>query len=191
MTRLRWPLIFKANMNLLTTYPKTRINDRFALSNNHLDFTVPTKNAKDPIIQGVPNHPEYRFSANFYKKIGVDIVPETVYNYPYPFVSEKTLRSIACLRPFIILGSYQTLQFIRSLGFQTFSAIINEDYDTIKDPMQRFDAVCDSIKKFVDRPLESIKRDVESVSNILIYNNKILCELPNRELESFKSQVNK
>lgn len=178
-------------MILLTTYPKTRINDCFTVGNNHLDFTVPTNNIRDPIVKGGPNQSNYRFAADFYKKIGVDIVAETVFKYPYPFITEKTYRSIACLRPFIVVGPYHTLQFIRSLGFKTFSAIINEDYDNMQDPMLRFDAVCDSIKKFIDRPLDSIKHDVESVSDILIHNNKVLCELADREFERFKLQINK
>jgi hypothetical protein len=178
-------------MILLTTYPKTRVNDSFAVEDNQLDFTVPPYNVRDPIIKGAPNQLDYRFSADFYKKIGVDIVAETVFNYPYTFITEKTYRSIACLRPFIIVGPYQTLQFIRSLGFKTFSAIINEDYDTMQDPMMRFDAVCNSIKKFIDRPLDSIKHDVESVSDILIYNNKVLSELTDYEFKRFKLQVNK
>jgi hypothetical protein len=178
-------------MILLTAYPNTRVNDSFAVGDHQLDFTVPLNNVRDPIIKGVPNHPNYRFDADFYKKIGVDIVAETVFNYPYTFITEKTYRSIACLRPFIIVGPYQTLQFIRSLGFKTFSAIINEDYDNMQNPMMRFDAVCNSIKKFIDRPLDSIKHDVELVSDILIYNNKVLCELTDREFERFKLQVNK
>ncbi len=176
-------------MILLATYPKTRVNDSFAVNDNRLDFTVPTNNVKDPIIKGDSNQFEYRFTADFYKKIGVDIVTETVFNYPYNFITEKTYRSIACLRPFIIMGPYRTLQFIRSIGFKTFSAIINEDYDNIQDPMLRFDAVCNSIKEFINRPLDSIKHDVESVSDILIHNNKILCELPNCEFDRFKLQV--
>lgn len=178
-------------MILLTTYPKTRVNDSFAVGDHQLDFAVPTNNVKDPIIKGVPNQYNYRFSADFYKKIGVDIVAETVFNYPYTFITEKTYRSIASLRPFIIVGPYQTLQFIKSIGFKTFSAIINEDYDNVQDPMMRFDAVCNSIKKFIDRPLDSIKHDVESVSDILIYNNKVLSELTDQEFNRFKLQFNK
>jgi hypothetical protein len=177
-------------MILLTTYPKTRVNDTFAADGNQLDFTVPPQNVKDPIIKGVPNQHNYRFDADFYKKIGVDIVTETVFEYPYPFITEKTYRSIACLRPFVIVGPYQTLHFIRTLGFKTFSVIINEEYDNLQDPMLRFDAVCNSISTFINRPLAKIKHDVESVSDILVHNNKVLSELTNREFERFKLQIN-
>lgn len=177
-------------MNLLSVYPKTRINDRFVTGNSHLDFTIPLENVRDPIIKGEPNELSYRFAADFYKKIGLDIVAETAFEYPYPFVTEKTYRSISCLRPFIILGPYQTLNFIKSFGFKTFSAIINEDYDSIKDPVSRFDAVCNSIKAFVDRPISEIRHDVESISDILIYNNQVLSVLKDQEFNRFKLQTN-
>lgn len=175
-------------MNLLETYPKTRINDKFATGETNLNFTCPAQNYKHPLIQGRPNE-EFRFNADFYKKIGVDIVTETAFEYPYTFVTEKTYRSMASLRPFIVVGPCQTLHFLKSFEFQTFSAIINEEYDTIRDPVARFNSVCVSIKKFVSRPIDMIKKDIESVSDVLLHNAKILSQLNSYEFERFKSQI--
>lgn len=176
-------------MILLNTYPKTRISPWVVYGKSDFNFTVPTQNVKDSLIAGFPNQMEYRFKADFYKKIGVDIVTETVFDYPYPYITEKTYRSIACLRPFIMIGPYHTLNFVRSLGFKTFSAIIDEDYDSIRDPIKRFISVCNSIHAFVARPLADVKHDVASIADILIHNNSVLLKLETSELEKFKLQV--
>lgn len=174
--------------NLLLPFPCTRINDLFVDVNSKIDFSYNTF-ARDPIIKGGPNDPATRFSADFYQQIGVDIVCETVFAYPYPFITEKTYRSIACLRPFIIVGPYQLLEFIKSFGFQTFSVIIDESYDQIKNPEERFLSVCNSIKEFVSRPIEQIRNDIISIAPILEHNSKVLSRLVDKELEIFKSKI--
>jgi len=174
--------------NLLIPFPCTRINDLFVDVNSKIDFSYNTF-ARDPIIKGGPNDPVTRFSADFYQQIGVDIVCETVFAYPYPFITEKTYRSIACLRPFIIVGPYQLLEFIKSFGFQTFSVIIDESYDQIKNPEERFLSVCNSIKEFVSRPIEQIRNDIISIAPILEHNSKVLSRLVDKELEIFKSKI--
>ena len=176
-------------MELLLTYPLTRINDYFVKeeTNMSFDFREIIDNFKDPIVEGI--HAGLRFQADFYKKIAVDIVTETTFNYPYPFITEKTYRAFSSLRPFIIIGPYGTLKFLKSSGFQTFSAIINESYDEIKDPEMRFSEACDSIREFVSRPLEEIKQNLISIEDILIYNQQHMITLFEKELKKFEEQL--
>jgi hypothetical protein len=177
-------------MTILLTYPNTRINDCFVKEATPypIDFTDVVSNFKDSIVEGRPNL-DNRFQAEFYKKIGVDIVTETCFNYPYPFITEKTYRSFASLRPLILVGPAHSLAFIKSLGFRTFSAIINESYDDITDPELRFLAVCNSIMEFVSQPIEKIKQDLHSISKDLLHNQLHLSNLFSNELEKFKKQL--
>lgn len=174
--------------NLLTQNPATRINDCFVKSGSRLNFSPVSGSFKDPLIEGRPNL-DHRFYAEFYKKIAVDIVVETAMDYPYNFVTEKTYRPIASGRPFIIIGPYRTLTFLKSLGFKSFSSIIDEDYDEIKDPEQRFLAVGESIKKFVDRPLDHVINDVKSIAPLLDHNQKWLENVVKDQMEKFKRQI--
>lgn len=173
---------------LLVTHPRTRINDRFVMSTQQIDFSPIDVNFNDTIIKGVSGV-DYRAQADFYNKIGVDIVTETAFEYPYPFITEKTYRPIASMRPFIIVGPYQTLKFLKQVGFKTFSVIIDEAYDDIRDPEQRFVTVCDAIKTFVDRPLDSVRSDLAQVNDILIHNRTHLENLISFELERFRQQI--
>jgi hypothetical protein len=173
----------------LITNNHTRVNDLFLKENTEIRCEAPVTDYKSPIVKGLPNF-EYRWQADFYQKIGVDIVTETVFNYPYPFVTEKTYRPIASLRPFIMVGAWHTLDFLKNIGFKTFSVIIDESYDNIVDPEQRFNSVCNSIKVFVSRPLDQIKQDLYSIEHILLYNQNHLFNLVDRELQRFQQAIN-
>lgn len=173
---------------LITVSPPTRVNDLFITPGSQLDSTWPEQAYCDAIIQGRPNL-DHRFHADFYEKIGLDIVIETVLQYPYNFITEKTYRPLANARPFVVLGPVHTLSFLKSLRFLTFPSIIDEAYDDIQDAESRFDAVCKVVQTFVDRPVESIVRDVKSVETTLIHNQKNLQQLLSNQLQSFQEQI--
>jgi hypothetical protein len=175
--------------NLIKLFPQTRINDLFVKPGSSLDFSTVNGPYKDPIIQGKP-YVDHRVYADFYKKIGVDIVVETTMSYPYNFITEKTYRPIANGRPFIIVGPKNTLSFLKSLGFLTFSSIINESYDSIDCPEKRFLSVSDAILTFVNRPLDQVINDIRSVNNILEHNQICLKNLIDVQFEHFKKQIN-
>ena len=132
-------------MNILKIDPAVRINDRFIINSN-IDSSPPATHYSHPIIDSKPH--STRYGADFYKKIALDIVTETVFNYPYPYISEKTLRPIACKRMFIIIGAPYTLALLKKDGFLSWGDIVNESYDQIEDPEKRFFAVTDAIKEF-------------------------------------------
>jgi hypothetical protein len=119
----------------------------------------------------------------FYKKIAVDLVTESVYNYPYPFVSEKTIRPIACKRLFIIIGSPGTLALLHSKGFETFSDVIDESYDLIIDPVKRWHALEHTITDFITKPLDEIRSIVQSKKSILDNNFLTLKNLQKLEIK--------
>lgn len=133
----------------------SRVNDEFVFD-DLIDATPITESIKHPLIGGQPND-DTRFQAKFYSKFALDIVTETVFNYPYPFITEKTLRPIACKRMFIVLGPVGILSTLKSKGFETFSDIIDESYDSMINPTERFNAVVKSINLFISLPLEEIK----------------------------------
>lgn len=154
-------------MNIFYLDPFTRVNDNLCVNED----TNPINN--DIIsneIPGNPNDINSRYQASFYENFGLDIVTETVFDYPYPYITEKTLRPISSKRPFIIVGSAESLNLLHSKGFYTFSSIIDESYDSIKNPASRFHCVCNSIKKFITQPIEKIQKDVDSISSILEHN---------------------
>ena len=61
-------------------------------------------------------------------------------------MSEKTYKALNC-QPFIHLGSYGVLKYMRSMGYQTFPELFDESYDDIINHTDRLLAVVDSIEK--------------------------------------------
>jgi len=166
-------------MTIFYTDPITRVNDKLYLKNG--DSNPIHHDVINDAIPGKPND-NSRYQADFYKYFGLDIVTESVFDYPYPFISEKTMRPITSKRPFIILGALGTLTLLKSKGFKTFNTIIDESYDSIADHSDRFDSVTTSIKNFVTQPIEKIRADVESVSDVLEHNFKTYLALEDIEL---------
>lgn len=134
----------------------TRVNDEFIFDNSVNALPI-NKDIKHPLITGDANDQKTRYQADFYSKIALDIVTETVFNYPYPCITEKTVRPIAVKRMFIVLGPPKILSMLKSKGFETFSDIIDESYDDIIDPIKRFNAVIKSVESFVSLPIQDIK----------------------------------
>lgn len=174
-------------MFYIYTNPTSFINDSLKIKNKIFDLSH-NNTYTDPLIVGTSKN--YVVQCDFYQYIGLDIVAETVFDYPCPYISEKVFRPISCKRPFIIVGATHTLKLLQSLGFKTFSSIINESYDNILDPEQRLVAVIEEINNFVKRPISSIIDDVRECKEILDYNFEHLLRFEDQELEKIKNILN-
>jgi len=167
--------------NYLTLLPVTRINEAWINTDiNCLPVSIPHKHS---LIKGAPNSNDTRFQPDFYEKIALDIVAETVYNYPYPCITEKTLRPIACKKMFVIVGSAGVLKLLHHKGFRTFGDVIDESYDSIINPNERFLCIQQSILNFVSRPLDEIKLIVKNKSDVLDHNYLNLTSLESLEIK--------
>jgi hypothetical protein len=169
-------------MNYLTLQPFSRINEVWVSVD--IDSRPADKSFTHPIIQGKSNSFNHRYQAQFYQHIALDIVTESVYNYPYPFVSEKTLRPIACKRLFIVVGAPGILQLLRDKNFVTFGDIIDESYDLETDHVLRWKKLEQAILNFVNQPLETIRNIVSDKSSVLEHNYQTLIHLEQTELKA-------
>lgn len=112
-----------------------------------------------------PPTPEYRQFFNEFKTI---------------FITEKTWRSIFYKRPFILMGNYRTLEYLKSLGFRTFDCMWNEDYDNIHSPPDREKACLNLLKEVCDTyTTESMHEKLYSkeVQEILRHNYNLFKSL--------------
>jgi hypothetical protein len=100
----------------------------------------------------------------------IDVVTMAKYDNKGVYLDEKVYKSFACLKPFIIVGQYETLKTLKSYGFKTFSPIINEDYDSERDSEKRMDMVIQEIKKFSEMPITEVDRIFWQFKDILVHN---------------------
>ena len=87
------------------------------------------------------------YNNNDYACTAIEVVLETLFDDTRLHLTEKTLRPIACGRPFISMATHGSLQYLRDYGFRTFDGIIDETYDNITDPRQRLDAVIQEMSR--------------------------------------------
>jgi hypothetical protein len=155
---------------LRTTTPPARINDSISLS--AADYQVLDRYTKDFVNQ----HHELSIEKNIdlfdYQpdalQFGlVNIITETVFEYPYPWISEKTIKSILMKRPFIIVGPAGTLNKLNDLGFRTFNSVWNESYDSIGNSSDRIKAIVDLIKEL---SFKDINQLIDAVKDIAEFN---------------------
>ncbi len=84
--------------------------------------------------------------------------------------TEKTLKPIINLHPFLVVGNPKTLSLIRSMGFKTFDGFIDESYDDIFNPEERVLHVMREVERLCSMTKEEIHDWYASMLPILIHN---------------------
>jgi hypothetical protein len=87
------------------------------------------------------------YDSDDYASSGIEVVLETLFDDQRNHLTEKTLRPIACGRPFIMVATPGSLKYLQSYGFETFNGLIDETYDQIADPVQRLNAVIQEMQR--------------------------------------------
>ena len=106
------------------------------------------------------------FKAEFLRYSLVNIAAETAFDYPYPYITEKTFKCFWHLVPFVIVGAAGSLAYLQSLGFKTFEQWWPEQYDTILNPTDRLKEiinVLDIISKWSLDECRKVYNDMRAV----------------------------
>lgn len=112
---------------------------------------------------------------DWYESTYVHIVSETRFQYgTTPFISEKTVRPMANLQPFIMVNNYHSLRTLRDLGFKTFSPFIDESYDEETDYRKRMEKIEKEIVKLNNMPIQELHDWYYSITDVLLHNQKHL-----------------
>jgi len=161
------------NLFFLRTDPFARINEHWIHDQSLLDiekFVV----INGPLTNDILNSATKSLAPEeLYKKIFVDIVAESVYNYPHAYISEKTIRPIISSRPFIIVGAPGTLAWLHQLGFKTFDQYWDEDYDQCTDSNQRFHKIFKLIETINSWPIAKCQEILTSMMEIFKHNIEV------------------
>lgn len=89
-------------------------------------------------------------SMDLYNNSFFELVPETEYKQLY-FITEKTIKPIATMTPFLILSTMGYLDFLRSMGFKTFDGIIDESYDLAHRVEDRSRMILDALENILHK----------------------------------------
>lgn len=108
---------------------------------------------------------------NFYSsKSCFEIVSETCVAHNKLCVTEKTFKSILSKNVFLLLGNPYSLNWLKSLGFKTFSDIIDESYDTEEIFYERFLMLFKEVRKLCSLDVASLNKKLQSLNKIVEHN---------------------
>lgn len=161
-------------LNLCCTQSTNRINDLLILNKSQQQvmtkYYESIKPHQDLLLQGKPNDNHSRYQSDFLQSTLWHVVTETVGDYPYSYISEKTWKVILTKRPFIILGGPGSLQHLKRLGFKTFDNWINESYENCKTFAHRCSSALNQLKSFCSLEPKQLQNIAENMQSILDYN---------------------
>lgn len=120
---------------------------------------------------------------NFIQQAGIQIIHETVYNYPLPYASEKILNGLLLGRPFVIIGPANSLKALHEAGFKTFAPLIDESYDEMLDPNTRLETIMKLILDINNKSIQQIQDMVNKLRSNCLHNQKILTKMK-KDLEN-------
>lgn len=109
----------------------------------------------------------------YYDQFFCEIVCETYYSGNTFFLTEKTLRPIGAMTPFIIHGPVNFLQNLKKLGYKTFDSWWSEEYDMYGD-QHRIHKMQEVIEQISSWSIEKIKTINEEMQPILKHNRDML-----------------
>lgn len=127
------------------------VNQNLAIDNKHIENYFVANNHS--------SQSSADYVADDYNLCGLEIVLETLFDDNRWHLTEKTLRPIAVGKPFILMATPGSLQYLRKYGFETFDGLINESYDLITDSVQRMQAVVAEMKRISDLDAR-VKKDL-------------------------------
>jgi len=102
------------------------------------------------MFDAVSQNDHHQVNTDLYHQSSIHIVLETHFDADQSngtFLTEKTWKCIKYQQPFVIVGPAGSLAVLRKHGYQVFDGIINNHYDEIQDPTQRWLEIRDTISK--------------------------------------------
>jgi hypothetical protein len=143
----------------------TFTNQSFAVTNERMERLIQINDSSSSCSAD--------YVSTDYHDAGLEVVLETLFDDSRLHLTEKSLRPIACGKPFILAATPNSLQYLRDYGFKTFDGLIDESYDTIQDPLARLVAIVTELKRIASMPFAEKQKLWEDLHSIADYNKKL------------------
>lgn len=104
------------------------------------------------------------------------LISETVFDIPYSFRTEKTWKPIVMGHPWITIANCGFYRDMRNLGFQTYSHVIDESFDSIDNGEDRLDRIVDVVQDLCRQDLASFLKECYTVSKYNQQHHRELCQ---------------
>jgi hypothetical protein len=123
-------------------------------------------------INTAPSHYSADFDIDDYQTTDIEVVLETLFDDSRLHLTEKILRPIACGQPFILAGTYGSLEYLHRYGFKTFMHLWDERYDQIEDPEERLIRIADVMRQIANWDHATRENKMSQARIIADYNKQ-------------------
>jgi hypothetical protein len=163
------PLLISGNRSL--------VNDMIILDdkgkdlfNKHYDKFLGTSRLHPLVKEFEKADSTKTFQPKFLQHALIYLVTETVAEYPYPYLSEKTFKGFLVKRPMIIWGAPNSIKRVKELGFKTWDSYWDESYDSITSISDRLKAICNIIEYMSKLNVNQLQDICINMQDVLEYN---------------------
>lgn len=144
-----------------------RLYDFIDNFNSQIDYTYDTESLVD--------EQSIHINIDAQTKTFCNVVTETLTAEDLIFFSEKIIKPIFSLQPFIIFGNRNSLKKLKEFGFKTFDMWWDESYDELKY-QNRFERIVEVMEDISSWDDDKINKTLEEMESTLIHNFKMLIE---------------
>lgn len=89
------------------------------------------------------------------------------------FFSEKIFKPIAMKHPFILVSRPHSLQWLKKIGYKTFSPYINEEYDSIENDAERMTAIIKEVNRLCSQSPNQWLEWQKCIKDVVEYNARV------------------
>lgn len=104
-------------------------------------------------------------------------------------ITEKTYKPIACKKPFIMFSTPYLLEDLKSMGYKTFSNLINEDYDLEIDNTKRLNLITAEIQKILSMNEKEYSEFINKTKEICEFNYNHLLIQKNKKIPNLLKEL--
>lgn len=99
--------------------------------------------------------------------------PENTASKPLVFFTEKIVKPLIALRPFVVFSVPRYLETLQSLGFRTFGDVIDESYDQESNDERRWNMAWQQVMSLLHRDQTEVRKQV---AKTLRHNQRLVFE---------------
>ena len=118
---------------------------------------------------------------NSYFQLVTETAPD---NARYPFITEKLLKPLAMLQPFIQYGPKNNIKVLRTHGYDTFDKWIDHSYDDEEDDIRRLRLVLKEFDRLQRIPSEDWSNMLKEMLPSLLHNYQLITKPVSRNITS-------
>lgn len=129
-----------------------------------------------PVIDSNPGYTPALYNrvsnnlSDFYFESFIDIVNETRFAQPTANLSEKVFQPMQYFRPFVLVAPPKSLEYLKSMGYKTFSDFWDESYDDELDHGKRLAKIFELLNRLFAMTNEEQRSLYEKMIPVLKHN---------------------